>query len=115
MRQSSFSDVDRYCSPQRQTAILSVVIRFVGLARTAVEGGASPDRIAALPIRTILQRVAEEYGEERIEDIRALWKQLEAEFDALQREAPVAAPVAAAGSLGATAPAALREGHSHAG
>jgi V/A-type H+-transporting ATPase subunit A len=86
LRQSSFSEVDRYCSPQRQTAILSIVIRFVTLARAAVDRGVSPERIAALPIRQTLQRVGEEYGEDRIEAIRGLWKQLESEFDALERE-----------------------------
>jgi V/A-type H+-transporting ATPase subunit A len=88
LRQSSFSDVDRYCSPQRQTAILAIVMRFLDLARDAVERGAQPEKIAALPIRQVLQRVSEEHGEDRIEGIRALWKQLESEFDALSREPP---------------------------
>jgi V/A-type H+-transporting ATPase subunit A len=86
LRQSSFSAVDRYCSPQRQTAILGVVIRFVELARGAIERGVSPERVADLPIRRILQRVGEEYGEHQIEAIRALWQQLEAEFAALLPE-----------------------------
>lgn len=90
LRQSSFSEVDRYCSPARQTAILGVVIRFVTLARAAVERGVSPDRIAELPIRRVLQRIGEEYGESRIEEIRSLWKQLETELDSLQPEPTVA-------------------------
>jgi len=86
LRQSSFSDVDRYCSPQRQSAILGVVVRFVDLARTAVSQGVSPERIAALPIRRVLQRVGEEYGESQLAGIRALWQQLESEFSSLQPE-----------------------------
>jgi V/A-type H+-transporting ATPase subunit A len=85
LRQSSFSEVDRYCSPKRQTAILGVIIRFVTLARAAVERGVQPDQIAALPIRRTLQRVGEEYGEDRIDEIRLLWKQLEHEFEMLPR------------------------------
>jgi V/A-type H+-transporting ATPase subunit A len=85
LRQSSFSEVDRYCSPKRQTAILGVVIRFVTLARAAVDTGIQPEQIAALPIRRTLQRVGEEYGEDRIDGIRALWKQLEHEFEQLPR------------------------------
>ena len=57
LRQSSFSEVDRYCSPRRQIAILAVVMRFVSLARAAVDRGVQPERIAALPIGQILQRV----------------------------------------------------------
>lgn len=86
LRQSSFSEVDRYCSPQRQTAILGVVIRFVDLARAAVSRGVSPERIAAVPIRRTLQRVGEEYGENQLAGIGALWRQLESEFSSLQPE-----------------------------
>jgi V/A-type H+-transporting ATPase subunit A len=83
LRQSSFSQADRYCSPKRQTAILSVVIRFVSLARAAVERGIPPERVAALPVRQKLQRVGEEYGEDRIDDIRLLWKQIEHNFESM--------------------------------
>jgi len=86
LRQSSFSEVDRYCSPQRQTAILGLIIRFIDLARGAVEAGVHPDRIRELPVRRTLQRIGEEYGEERIAGIGALWKQLESEFAGLPRE-----------------------------
>jgi V/A-type H+-transporting ATPase subunit A len=86
LRQSSFSEVDRYCSPQRQTAILGIVVRFLDLARTAVDAGVPPDEVAKLPIRLTLQRIGEEYGEQRIAAIRALWQQLEHDFDALSRE-----------------------------
>lgn len=86
LRQSSFSDVDRYCSPQRQTAILGIVIRFVDLARSALQGGALIEQIAALPIRRVLQRVGEEFGEDRIAAIGHLATQLDAEFGALQPE-----------------------------
>ncbi|HMD74251.1 MAG TPA: V-type ATP synthase subunit A [Steroidobacteraceae bacterium] len=86
LRQSSFSETDRYCSPQRQTEILRVVIRFIDVAREAVEAGVHPERIADLPVRRTLQRIGEEFGETRIEQIRDLWKQLDAEFSALRRE-----------------------------
>jgi V/A-type H+/Na+-transporting ATPase subunit A len=86
LRQSSFSEIDRYCSPQRQTAILGIIVRFLDLARVAVDAGVSPEQVASLPVRLTLQRIGEEYGENRIAQIRALWQQLEHEFDALSRE-----------------------------
>jgi V/A-type H+/Na+-transporting ATPase subunit A len=86
LRQSSFSDVDRYCSPQRQTAILHIIVRFLDLARAAVETGVAPEQIASLPVRVTLQRIGEEYGEDRIAGISALWQQMEHEFAALSRE-----------------------------
>ena len=86
LRQSSFSEVDRYCSPQRQTAILGIVVRFLDLARAAVDAGVPPDEVANLPVRLTLQRIGEEYGEQQLAGIRALWQQLEHDFDALSRE-----------------------------
>jgi V/A-type H+-transporting ATPase subunit A len=86
LRQSSFSDADRYCSPQRQTAILAVVTRFVDLAKQALEHGATLERLTAMPIRQILQRVGEAYGEERIPAIRELWQQMDSEFASLLEE-----------------------------
>ena len=86
LRQSSFSEVDRYCSPQRQTAILGIVVRFLDLARSAVDAGVPPEEVAALPVRLTLARIGEEYGEQQIAGIRALWQQLERDFAALSRE-----------------------------
>ena len=86
LRQSSFSEVDRYCSPQRQTAILGIVVRFLDLARAAVDAGVPPDEVANLPVRLTLQRIGEEYGEQQLAGIRALWQQLEHDFGALSRE-----------------------------
>jgi V/A-type H+-transporting ATPase subunit A len=86
LRQSSFSAVDRYCSPLRQTAMLGVVIRFVTLARAALARGVQPDRIAQLPVRHVLQRLGEEYGEDRIDGIRQLWQRIESELEGLQKE-----------------------------
>jgi V/A-type H+-transporting ATPase subunit A len=85
LRQSSFSEIDRYCSPQRQTEILKIVIRFIDLARSAVDAGVHPDSIGELPIRRTLQRIGEEFGEARIPEIRGLWKQLDAEFSNLSQ------------------------------
>lgn len=85
LRQSSFSAVDHYCSPQRQSAILAVMVRFVELARGAVDRGIALERIAALPIRSVLQRLGEQYGENRIDAIQALRTQLESDFAALEQ------------------------------
>jgi V/A-type H+/Na+-transporting ATPase subunit A len=86
LRQSSFSEVDRYCSPQRQTAILNIVVRFLDLAGAAVAAGVPLDRVAGLPVRLTLQRIGEEFGEQRMAAIRALWERMEQEFAALARE-----------------------------
>ena len=85
LRQSSFSEVDRYCSPERQMAMLEIVVRFLDLAARAVEDGVPPERIANLPVRRQLQRLGEEFGEQDVPRIRQLAKQIDFEFDELTR------------------------------
>ena len=92
LRQSAFSPVDRYCSAQRQSEMLRLVMRFIALAREALERGARPEQIAALPVHRRLQRMGEEIGEDEIVRFGELWPQLERELAALG-----AAPVGAAG------------------
>jgi hypothetical protein len=63
-----------------------LIIRFIDLAQAAVDAGVLPDRIRDLPVRRTLQRIGEEYGEDHIPNIRALWQQLDSQFADLPRE-----------------------------
>jgi V/A-type H+-transporting ATPase subunit A len=91
LRQSAFSAVDRYCSPERQTAMVKLVLRFVELAHAALERGVAPVAIAELENLRRLQRMGEEIGEDRVDDIRALQKDLETAMAGLEKAANHAA------------------------
>ena len=67
LRQSAFSEKDRFASPQRQNRMMKVLDRFLDLAEQAVEEGVAVDRIAALPVLRRLQRMGETLGEEDLE------------------------------------------------
>ncbi|MGB7738281.1 MAG: V-type ATP synthase subunit A [Steroidobacteraceae bacterium] len=84
LRQSSFSKVDRFCSPARQVAMLSVLLHFAERADAAVAAGVPPARLAALPMLRQLQRLGEEFGEEDLLRLRQLPRQIDYEFDQLQ-------------------------------
>jgi V/A-type H+-transporting ATPase subunit A len=84
LRQSSFSKVDRFCSPQRQVAMLSVLLHFADRADAAVAAGVPPARLSALPMLRQLQRLGEEFGEEDLLRLRQLPRQIDYEFDQLQ-------------------------------
>ncbi|HXY98499.1 MAG TPA: V-type ATP synthase subunit A [Stellaceae bacterium] len=84
LRQSAFSPVDRYCSPERQTAMLGVILRFIDLAEAALERGVAPQAVAALDLLRRLQRMGEEIGEDRLDRIPALRADLEAAMAGLQ-------------------------------
>jgi V/A-type H+-transporting ATPase subunit A len=84
LRQSSFSKLDRFCSPPRQVAMLSVLLHFADRADAAVAAGVPPARLAALPMLRQLQRLGEEFGEEDLLRLRQLPRQIDYEFDQLQ-------------------------------
>ncbi len=84
LRQSSFSPVDRFCSPARQVAMLSVLLHFADRADAAVAAGVPPARLAALPLLRQLQRLGEEFGEDDLLRLRQLPRQIDYEFDQLQ-------------------------------
>ena len=94
LRQSAFSRVDRYCSAERQSEMMRLVMRFIALAREAIERGATPDEVAALPIHRRLQRVGEEIGEDALARFAELWPQLERELAGLGAPATPGAGVA---------------------
>ncbi len=84
LRQSSFSKTDRYCSPDRQAAMMRVVCHFLDRAEQAAAEGAAPARIAALPVIETLSRLGEEYGEDRIGEIDSLWQTIDDAFHGLE-------------------------------
>jgi V/A-type H+-transporting ATPase subunit A len=83
LRQSSFSKVDRYCSPARQTAMLLTVMDFIGLAEKAVQSGTPPPELAKLPLFSRLQRLGEEFGEDKIKRLELLRRQLAYEVESV--------------------------------
>ena len=84
LRQSSFSKVDRYCSPPRQVAMLAVLLHFMDRAEAAVAAGLPPAKLATLPMLRQLQRLGEEFGEDDLLRLRQLPRQIDYEFDQLQ-------------------------------
>jgi len=83
LRQSSFSKVDRYCSPARQAAMISILLAYMDRAEAAVQAGVAPSRLAEMPIVRQLQRLGEEYGEGDLRKLAQLPHQLDYEFDSL--------------------------------
>ncbi len=83
LRQSSFSDTDRFCSPARQAAMLRVIMHFIDLADRAVAAGVAPARIAGLPLCAELSRLGEEYGEERVAELEGVMLAMDEAFHGL--------------------------------
>jgi V/A-type H+/Na+-transporting ATPase subunit A len=87
LRQSAFSEVDRYCSPQRQTSMLKLILRFVTLAEAKLDDGVPPQRIAELDVLRRLQRMGEEIDESELSKFADLGESVEAAMAGLGRAA----------------------------
>ncbi len=87
LRQSSLSPNDRYCSPERQLAMMRLIERFIDLAEQAVAAGAEVEEIRQLAVVRRVARMGEEIGEGQMAQFTELANRLEAEFAPLLPEA----------------------------
>ena len=83
LRQSAFSDNDRYAGAERQALMMRAVAHFIELAEEAVAAGVPPSRIASADMVRAVQRMGEEIPERRIDDFKALAERIESEFASL--------------------------------
>ncbi len=81
--QSSFSPVDRYCSPERQSLMLKLLMHFIDLAAKAQKAGITVDAIAGVPVLRRLRRLGEELEEGQPEQGELLWTEIEEAMAAL--------------------------------
>ncbi len=86
LRQSAYSAQDRYCSPERQTSILQLILRFIELSEGALERGVAPQAIAELPVLRRLQRMGEEIGQSDLSAFDGLRASLESAMAGLTKE-----------------------------
>lgn len=66
LRQSAFSPTDAHCSPARQTAMMTLLARFVELAEKAVAEGVAPEALTQLPVYRRLSRLGEDIPEDAL-------------------------------------------------
>jgi len=83
LRQSAFSETDRYCSPDKQIAMLTTVDDFIARAEQAVKDGIDPDTLLALPVTRRIRRMGEDIPNEKLELFDELAHDLDTAFAAL--------------------------------
>ena len=83
LRQSAFSEVDRYCSADRQIEMMKMIDRFIDLSENAIKMDVSAESIAALPIMRRLMRMGEEIGEDDLDKFKELRSELDGAFTQL--------------------------------
>jgi V/A-type H+-transporting ATPase subunit A len=85
LRQSAYSSVDRYCSPERQTAMLRLLVHFFDLAEEAVASGVAPEDIVGSDFYRRMSRMNEEIGEDALDQYAELTREVEQGMGALER------------------------------
>jgi V/A-type H+-transporting ATPase subunit A len=83
LRQSAFSEIDHYCGPERQAAMLRLLVRFIELAESAAAVGVAPEQIAALDVMRPLVRMGEDIGEGQLEQLAELERRVSLAFSTL--------------------------------
>ena len=87
LRQSAFSEVDRYCSAERQIEMMQMINRFIRHSENALELGHSIETISALPVMRKLMRMGEEIAEDDLDRFDELRIELDDAFEKLTRNA----------------------------
>ncbi len=83
LRQSAFSEIDHYCGPERQAAMLRLLVHFIELAESAAAVGVAPEQIAALDVMRPLTRMAEDIGEGQLGLLAELERRVALAFSTL--------------------------------
>jgi V/A-type H+-transporting ATPase subunit A len=86
LRQLAFSEVDRYCSAERQIAMMKIITHFIEISKNAIDMGSNIETISRLPVMRRLMRMGEEIGEENLEKFTDLRTELNSAFTRLGNE-----------------------------
>ena len=78
LRQSAYSEIDRYASPARQAVMMRLIGSFIEGTERLLEAGVPPEAIAEESIFRALMRMGEEIPEGDWERFSALDKELTA-------------------------------------
>ena len=86
LRQSAFSPTDRTCSPEKQTAMMAVLMRFFDVAQDTIASGADVQSISEAPFFRRISRMGEEIEGDDTDEFVSLIEQMEDALHKLGRE-----------------------------
>ena len=81
LQQSALDEVDSYCAPQKQFALLDLMIHFYQQGERLIDLGAPVEQLTQLPENGKIRRLKSTIGNEQLDQLQAfsqqLWKKLE--------------------------------------
>ncbi|WP_456413763.1 V-type ATP synthase subunit A [Thiolapillus sp.] len=86
LQQSALDEVDSYCSPQKQFALLDLIISLYQQGKALVQAGVPVSSLLALPEIGRARRAKNLYGNEQMQELAALGKEIHARLEKMRRE-----------------------------
>ncbi|NMA47168.1 MAG: V-type ATP synthase subunit A [Lentisphaerae bacterium] len=85
LQQNSFDEVDMYCSPEKQSWMMRLLVRFATQAQTIIQKGATLAEVHELPGLERLMRMKSEIKNDDTQAMAALEQQITTGLDGLER------------------------------
>jgi V/A-type H+-transporting ATPase subunit A len=86
LRQSAFSENDRFCSPERQIAMMQIIMHFIDRTGAAIADGIRVEQISKMNVMHRLHRMNEDITEDELGKFETLQGIFDRELDQLSRE-----------------------------
>ena len=88
LSQNAFDEKDMYCSPERQAALLRLILAFYRRSRELLEAGLPMERLRRLSCVPEILRAKSSYGDAELAGLAALARRVQDELDGLAGEIP---------------------------
>lgn len=86
LQQNAFDQIDQYSVPEKQIALLMLIMQYYELAVKAIKAGCPLLKITELPVRSEIIRAKSVIANDRLEDLAVLSGHLEEELSELERQ-----------------------------
>lgn len=86
LAQSAFHDKDTFCRPERQVALLRLMLAFYRRGRELIEAGVPLTRLRELACVPKILQAKETFGNDELDSLGALHQDIQRELDALAKE-----------------------------
>jgi V/A-type H+/Na+-transporting ATPase subunit A len=83
LAQNAFDEKDMYCTPERQMALLRLILGLYHKAKDLLQAGVPLESVRALPCMPQVLRAKSTFGNEEVEQLAELERQVQEELDKL--------------------------------
>jgi V/A-type H+/Na+-transporting ATPase subunit A len=86
LAQSAYDENDTYCTPERQVALLRIILKFYHGAQKLIQAGVGLEEISGLPCVPQVLRAKSAFGNAELEKLTELEGRVQAELERFEKE-----------------------------